>query len=138
MLATDLAVLDHADGSVLLIANALNWDATDERVEEAWADAVARLDTMTRDLAAPAESTVSVVDADVVRLSEAQEAEVGAYHERLLATLARDFDVDRSEHQGQLSRGLRLASLFGAAALVAATLVAIAYNDARNPRGRES
>ena len=59
-------------------------------------------------------------DADVVRLSEAQEAEVGAYHERLLATLARDFDVDRSEHQGQLSRGLRLASLFGAAALVAA------------------
>ena len=29
MLATDLAVLDHADGSVLLIANAINYDATD-------------------------------------------------------------------------------------------------------------
>ena len=44
MLATDLAVLDHADGAVLLIANAINYDATDERVDEAWADAVARLD----------------------------------------------------------------------------------------------
>ena len=35
MLATDLAVLDHADGSVLLIANAINYDDTDERVDEA-------------------------------------------------------------------------------------------------------
>ena len=52
MLATDLAVLDHSDGSVLLVANAVNYDATDERVEDAWADAVARLDAMTSDLAA--------------------------------------------------------------------------------------
>ena len=36
MLATDLAVLDHADGSLLLVANAVNYDATDERVELAW------------------------------------------------------------------------------------------------------
>ena len=62
MLATDLAVLDHADGSVLLVANAVNFDGTDERVEDAWADAVARLDAMTSDLAAPAPSTVSTVD----------------------------------------------------------------------------
>jgi anthranilate synthase component I len=62
MLATDLAVLDHADGSLLLVANAVNYDATDERVEEAWADAVARLDRMTTELAAPAPSTVAVVD----------------------------------------------------------------------------
>jgi anthranilate synthase component 1 len=64
MLATDLAVLDHADGSLLLVANAVNYDATDERVEEAWADAVARLDRMTADLAQPAQSTVAVIDAD--------------------------------------------------------------------------
>ena len=62
MLATDLAVLDHADGSILLVANAVNYDATDERVEQAWADAVARLDAMTAALAAPAPSTVAVVD----------------------------------------------------------------------------
>ena len=41
MLATDLAVLDHTDGSILLVANAINYDDTDERVELAWADAVA-------------------------------------------------------------------------------------------------
>ncbi len=57
LLATDLAVLDHHDGSVLLIANAINYDATDERVDDAWADAVRRLDAMQADLArAPAAS----------------------------------------------------------------------------------
>ena len=52
MLATDLAVFDHSDGSLLLIANAVNHDATDERIEDAWADAVRRLDRMTDELAA--------------------------------------------------------------------------------------
>jgi anthranilate synthase component 1 len=60
-LATDLAVLDHSDGTVMLIANAVNFDATDERVDDAWADAVARLDRMTAQLAAPAPSTVAVL-----------------------------------------------------------------------------
>ncbi len=63
MLATDLAVLDHADGSVLLIANAINYDATDERVEWAWHDARRRLDDMTDALRAPAASTVTAIDA---------------------------------------------------------------------------
>jgi anthranilate synthase component I len=66
MLATDLAVLDHADGSVLLVANAINYDATDERVDEAWTDAVHRLDAMTQALSHAAESTVAVIDADAV------------------------------------------------------------------------
>ncbi|WP_411284081.1 anthranilate synthase component I [Lapillicoccus sp.] len=61
LLATDLAVLDHADGSLLLIANAVNYDATDERVEWAWADAVERLDRMTDELAVSADSTVAVI-----------------------------------------------------------------------------
>jgi anthranilate synthase component 1 len=54
MLATDLAVLDHADGSILLIANAINYDDTDARVDWAYDDAVARLDRMTDDLLQPA------------------------------------------------------------------------------------
>jgi anthranilate synthase component 1 len=62
LFATDLAVLDHADGSVLLIANAVNWDNTDERVDEAWADAVGRLDRMTSDLATPAAATAATID----------------------------------------------------------------------------
>lgn len=51
LLATDLAAFDHHRGTVTLIANAVNFDATDERVDEAWQAAVARLDTMTTDLA---------------------------------------------------------------------------------------
>ncbi|MDQ1287271.1 MAG: anthranilate synthase component [Actinomycetota bacterium] len=62
-LATDLAVLDHSDATVLLVANAVNYDGSDERVDEAWADAVARLDHMTAGLSAAAPSTVAVHDA---------------------------------------------------------------------------
>ena len=60
LLATDLAAVDHHEGTITLIANAINWDASDERVDEAYDDAVARLDRMTADLAAPAPSTVGV------------------------------------------------------------------------------
>jgi anthranilate synthase component 1 len=65
MLATDLAVLDHSDGTVLLIANAINYDATEERADQAWADAVSRLDRMSAQLAGPAASTVATADFDV-------------------------------------------------------------------------
>ncbi|MDP4013395.1 MAG: anthranilate synthase component I [Candidatus Nanopelagicales bacterium] len=51
LLATDVAVLDHADGTVLLITNAVNYDNSDERADAAWVDAMGRLDRMTRDLA---------------------------------------------------------------------------------------
>jgi anthranilate synthase component 1 len=64
LLATDLAVLDHHDGSVLLIANAINYDDSDERVDEAWADAVRRLDRMQADLASSSAATASTYDAD--------------------------------------------------------------------------
>ncbi|MGB8382070.1 MAG: anthranilate synthase component I [Dermatophilaceae bacterium] len=62
VLATDLAVFDHADSSLLLVANAVNYDDTDERMEQAWRGAVERLDRMTADLAAPADSTVAVIE----------------------------------------------------------------------------
>ncbi|MCU1661943.1 MAG: anthranilate synthase component [Pseudonocardia sp.] len=60
LLATDLAAVDHHEGTITLIANAINWDASDERVDEAYDDAVGRLDRMTTELAAPAASTVAV------------------------------------------------------------------------------
>ncbi|NJP67043.1 anthranilate synthase component I [Streptomyces spiramenti] len=56
LLATDLAVLDHRDGTVLLIANAVNHNGLDTGVDEAYADAVARLDAMAADLAEPGRS----------------------------------------------------------------------------------
>jgi anthranilate synthase component 1 len=60
LLATDLAAVDHHEGTITLIANAINWDASDERVDEAYDDAVARLDRMTAELATPAPPTVAV------------------------------------------------------------------------------
>lgn len=53
LLTSDLAVLDHWDGTVLLIANAINHNDLATGVDEAYADAVARLDAMAADLARP-------------------------------------------------------------------------------------
>ncbi len=55
LLTSDLAVLDHWDGSVLLIANAINHNDLDTGVDEAYEDALARLDAMEADLAKPTE-----------------------------------------------------------------------------------
>ncbi len=54
MLVTDLAVLDSGDGTVQLIANVLPGGSYD--------DALARLDAMARDLAAPAPATVATLE----------------------------------------------------------------------------
>lgn len=65
-LATDLAIVDHTGSSVWLIANAINFDGTDERVDEAYGDAVARLDAMQKSLSDGARTPAVVVDADAV------------------------------------------------------------------------
>ncbi|HWH29587.1 MAG TPA: anthranilate synthase component I [Mycobacteriales bacterium] len=57
MLVTDLAVLDHADGTVLLVANVVR-GLTDDSYESA----VARLDAMAAALAAPTPASVSTLD----------------------------------------------------------------------------
>ena len=53
MLTGDLAVLDHSDGTITLISNAINWDGSGERILEAWQHAQERLDAMQSDLSAP-------------------------------------------------------------------------------------
>jgi anthranilate synthase component 1 len=62
LVATDLAVLDHKDGTVTLIANAINYDNSDERVDEAWLDAEKRLDVMEAALGGQAPSSASSFD----------------------------------------------------------------------------
>jgi anthranilate synthase component 1 len=52
MLTSDLAVMDHTEGSITLIANAINWDGSDDRIDEAFIDATARLDRMQSQLTA--------------------------------------------------------------------------------------
>lgn len=62
LLATDLAALDHHEGTVTLIANAINWDGSDERVDAAYDDAVARLQVMTAALANPSPQSAAMYD----------------------------------------------------------------------------
>ncbi len=66
MLVTDLAVYDHSDNTVWLIANAVNFDATDERVEQAHADALARVDRMAQRLADGASVPAATLDTTAV------------------------------------------------------------------------
>ena len=65
LLATDVAVLDHMTGTVWLIANAINFDGSPERADQAYQDAVDRLERMTADLAAPRAAAVTAVDPNV-------------------------------------------------------------------------
>jgi anthranilate synthase component 1 len=62
LLATDIAAVDHHEGTITLIANAVNWNGTDERVDWAYDDAVARLDVMTEALSQPLPSAVATFD----------------------------------------------------------------------------
>jgi hypothetical protein len=58
----------------------------------------------------------------VVPFSDAERARVIEHQDELLQQLARDFDVDRTETERQMSAGMRVASLLGAAALTAAVV----------------
>jgi len=61
-LVGDLAAVDHADGSVWLIANAINFDGTPARATQAYADAVQRLDAMEQMLITPTAAQPLVVN----------------------------------------------------------------------------
>lgn len=78
MLASDVAVLDHHTGEVWLIANALNFDDSGARVEEAWRDAANRVADMVATLGRPRESLLcrhrpGHVASEVVRQRTPQE-----------------------------------------------------------------
>jgi anthranilate synthase component I len=63
MLATDLVVLDHYDGSAFLVANAILAAGADENAKRAaYHHAVGRLDAMTTALSRPTPPMISTVD----------------------------------------------------------------------------
>lgn len=88
LLATDLAAVDHHEGTITLIANAVNWDGTGERVDEAYDDAIARLDVMTAALSQPLESSVAVFDQpDPIYQRQRTPEQYGAIVERLVGEI---------------------------------------------------
>lgn len=88
LLATDLAAVDHHEGTITLIANAVNWDGTDERVDWAYDDAVARLDVMTAALDQPLPSAVATFSNPEPRhRAQRTVEEYGAIVERLVGQI---------------------------------------------------
>ena len=122
LLAGDLAVLDHQTGEVWLIANAINFDDTDERVDEAYADAVERVEAMTRVLAEPTPSAVVAARFDDTlpvrrqRTSEEYQAAVAAAVEAIKAgeafqiVVSQRFEVDTTADALDIYRVLRLTN----------------------------
>ena len=62
MLTSDLAVMDHSEGSITLIANVINWDGSDERVDEVYELAISRLDRMQKDLQSALPGDIASID----------------------------------------------------------------------------
>ena len=122
LLVADLAVLDHHTGEVWLVANAINFDGSDERVDEAHADAVARVEAMAAQLAEPTPSSAVSVRYDTPlpvrrqRTPEAFQAAVRAAVEEIKAgeafqvVVSQRFEVDTTADALEVYRVLRLTN----------------------------
>lgn len=120
MLVNDLAVLDHAEGTITLIANAINWDGSDERIDEAYVDAVDRLNRMEAELRQPIEGFIAPVDRKVEprfrrrTTSEEFTTNVARIKDEILAgeafqvVLSQRFEVECSADSLDVYRMLRL------------------------------
>lgn len=74
-LVADMAVHDSTEGTVMLVANAVNVNGTDDNVDAAYHDAVSRLRDMVNRLATPLErSTVSVMDPEAQDITDIEAA----------------------------------------------------------------
>ncbi|WP_375425192.1 anthranilate synthase component I [uncultured Friedmanniella sp.] len=122
LLVADLAVLDQHDGEVWLVANAINFDDSPDRVDEAYADAVARLEAMADLLARPTPSAVvsAAFDSSLPvrrqRTPEEFQAAVRAAVEEIRAgeafqvVVSQRFEVDTTADALEVYRVLRLTN----------------------------
>lgn len=69
-LLADMAVHDNAEGTVMLIANAINVNGTHENVDSAWHDAVDRVEKMVARMRLPVAQAMSVMDVPLASFSE--------------------------------------------------------------------
>jgi anthranilate synthase component 1 len=72
-LVADMAVHDNNEGTVMLIANAINANGTDENVDAAWHDAVARVRGMVEQLRVPVSQPMSVLDVPAASFADSVE-----------------------------------------------------------------
>lgn len=122
MLTSDLAVMDHSNGTVTLIANAINWDGSDNRVDEAYAESQERLDRMYQDLQAALPGDVSEIpefskpDFDRNITAEEFRAKVEIAKEEIRAgeafqiVISQRFSTDAKADALDIYRALRLSN----------------------------
>lgn len=122
MLASDVAVIDHAEGEIWLIANAINFDDSPDRLDAAHADAVARVRQMAADLRAPVTPRVAEpgaeqpVDVRRQRSSEEYERVVRDAIEEIRAgeafqiVASQRFEIDFDSDALELYRALRVTN----------------------------
>jgi len=79
LLATDFAILDHVDGSIWLVANAVNTDAQPTGIGAAYAGAVARVDAMQAALDAASRLPIMAIDASRDAGTVTDRSRVGEY-----------------------------------------------------------
>ena len=61
ILTSDLAVMDHSNSTITLIANAINWDGSNERIDEAFFESQERIERMVEDLQASLPGEISEI-----------------------------------------------------------------------------
>ncbi|MBB5831557.1 anthranilate synthase component I [Brachybacterium aquaticum] len=88
LLAQDVVVHDAHDSTVVLVANALNLNATDDGVDAAYDDALARLDRLRERLRTPVDSGPVVYDAVTELTPKARTTQLE--YERAVAEAVRD------------------------------------------------
>ncbi|RWZ84144.1 anthranilate synthase component I [Glutamicibacter sp. HZAU] len=89
-LVADMAAHDAAEGTVTLIANAINFNGSDENVDAAYDGAVARLQAMLDQLAVPVDSAAAVLTGTDVPRETLMDAVTHSWDENeYLATLAK-------------------------------------------------
>ncbi len=119
MLVTDLAVLDHRDNTVLLVANAILDDSRPAEVDDAYSAAMARLDAMIAEVNQPVSPEIATFDTmaepnyTAQRSSEQFQVAVTAAKERIHAgeafqiVLSQRFEMRTSASALDIYRALR-------------------------------
>ncbi len=122
MLTSDLAVLDHSNGTITLIANAINWDASDERIDQAFESAIERLDRMQSELESSLVGHISELENPVAPVfsanitSEEFKAKILAAKEEIFAgeafqiVLSQRFAMECTADALDVYRALRLSN----------------------------
>lgn len=121
LLVEDLAVVDHHEGVIWLIANVINWDGSDERVDEVYDAAVKRVDSMLQRLSQPtvlppAEMDLPAPEVRRQRTPEEHKRRIDLLKEHIRAgdafqiVLSQRFEIDTEASAFDIYRMLRVTN----------------------------